>query len=99
MGGVYDLEGQAVVGHLVHVEGDAGIDVVITSGSSELSSLPGFDASAWSVTIDTTGPTAGVWRVQLYMPRTHAPISDVYEIRLKDTCDASSYFVKFVQNH
>jgi hypothetical protein len=99
MGGVYDLEGLPIAGYLVHVEGDAGIDVVIPSGNSEFSKAPGFDASSWSVAINANGPTAGVWRVRLYMPGTNAPISDVYEVRLEALCGASSYFVKFTQNH
>ena len=96
---MYDMEGLPIPGYLVHVEGDAGIDKIIPSGESEFSRAPGFDSSSWSVAINANGPTAGVWRVRLYMPGTNTPISDVYEVRLEAMCGASSYFVKFTQNH
>lgn len=99
MGGVYDMEGLPLVGYLVHVEGYADIDELIPSGQSEFSRAPGFDASSWSIAINANGPTAGIWNVRLYKPGSNTPVSDVYEVRLEAECGASSYFIKFTQNH
>jgi len=99
MGVVIDLEGNHVPGYIVHVEGDADIDRTITAGSSQFKNLPEYGPSAWDISINASGLTAGTWRVRLYKPGSNAPYSDVYEIRLEASCGLSSMFVKFVQNH
>jgi hypothetical protein len=96
---VYDLEGKPLIGYTVHVEGDADIDRMLTSGSSQFAKVPGFGESAWDVPINASGFAKGTWRVRLYKPGTNTPLSELYEVKLERNCGGSTLFVKFVQNH
>jgi hypothetical protein len=109
LGTITDLSGQPVTGSgmIVHVEGNADIDTESklhpgeqfrgnrVDGPSPFTGL-GFGPSAWSVIINLSGTSAGVWNVWLVQ---NGQVSDRIEVHLQGDCAYSSAIVRFQQNH
>jgi hypothetical protein len=109
VGTITDLSGQPVTtnGMIIHLEGDAGIDTEgklhpgeqfrgnRVDGPSPFTGL-GFGPSAWSVVINLSGTSAGVWRVWLIQG---GQVSDQIEVHLQGDCVYSLAVVRFQQNH
>ncbi len=109
LGTITDLAGKPVTGQdfVIHVEGDADVDTGNAlhpgeqfrgkgvKGPSPFAGL-GFGPSAWSVAINYSGTSAGVWTVWLI----HAgQASDRIPVQLQSSCAYSSAIVRFQQNH
>lgn len=98
-GTVSDMDYKPLTGYTIHVQGDAGIDVNVTSGTSQFKGRDNYDNSAWDVPINASGLTAGVWHIRLYKPGSNQPVSQNLEVRLNAVCGQSFAFIKFSQNH
>ena len=98
-GQVQDLDGNPLAGYPVHIWG-AGVDVVVTSGSSvDLNTLYGSQA-AWEQFFDST-PKPMEIRLQLHDPYRddHLPISEEVVIKFPGYCGSALGYVIFTQNH
>jgi hypothetical protein len=109
LGTIVDLEDKPITtpDYIIRVEGDADIDTGSlmhpgeqfrgkrVEGRSPFSGL-GFGPSTWSVVINLSGTSAGVWQVVLIKG---GQVSDRIEVRLQSDCVSSAAVVRFTQNH
>jgi len=90
-GEVFDLEGQPVVGLVVHL---GGVDHLVLSGSSQEFGIQGWVDKA----ADRPSTTRGFYTVQL-QDTVGNPLSDVIGLETFNDCKRNLVTINFVQNH
>jgi hypothetical protein len=92
-GQVFDLNGNAMLNQIVHLEG-GGLNVDAITGTRIEYGPSGYELYLGNQAKDTTD----VFRVQLRSAQGQ-PLSEVYVIRTFADCNKNLILVNFVQNH